>query len=277
MNFQNQPKGKKFPVRGAIVSRWKELGGLILEADFSGLEFVVAGELSRDPQIIEDILNGKDVHRQTASIVHQKPKEEVTKDERNAVKPETFKPLYGGTGDANTPPHIKKYYDEFFNIYVRHGEWQHEQMAAVLRCGKVRTPSGREYAFPGTRRIKGGRTTNATRIVNYPVQGFATGDIVPLACIRAYGRFKQLGLKSLLILTVHDSIVVDVYPGELQAVCEALKWAMTEMHDEIKSRWKYEMIMPLKCEMAVGPTWMDGEELKYDNDNKEWKLNIANS
>ena len=67
-NFQNQPK-RGFPIRKAVISRFE--GGCIIEADFSGLEFRVAGEVSRDPQIIEDILNGKDVHKQTASIINK--------------------------------------------------------------------------------------------------------------------------------------------------------------------------------------------------------------
>ena len=78
-------------------------GGQILEIDFSGLEFRVAGELSRDSQIIEDIRNGKDVHKQTASIINQCDVEEVTKDMRQAAKAYTFAPLYGGMG-ANEPP-----------------------------------------------------------------------------------------------------------------------------------------------------------------------------
>jgi DNA polymerase I-like protein with 3'-5' exonuclease and polymerase domains len=258
-NFQNLPKERKFPVRSAIISRFKD--GEIMECDFSGLEFVVAGELSRDPQIISDILSGKDIHRQTASIVLQKPATEVTKDERNSVKPETFKPLYGGQGNAYTPPHVKKYYDEFFNIYKRHGEWQKEQMDAVLKHGKLRAPSGREYMFPGTRRIRGGQTTNATMIKNYLIQGFATADIVPLACIRLLRRFRELGLKSLLILTVHDSAISDVYPGERQQVIDAFKWAFTECAEEIKSRWGHDMVMPLKAEISVGKNWMELEAL----------------
>lgn len=259
-NFQNQPKGHKFPVRKCIISRWQDSGGLILEADFSGLEFVVAGELSRDKQIIEDILNKKDVHRQTGSIVHQKAKEEITKDERDAVKPYTFAPLYGGQG-ANEPPHIRAYFQEFFKIYSGHEAWQFDQMDAVIQKGYIATPSGREYRFPGTKRLKGRRTSNATNIVNYPVQGFATGDIVPLACIRALRRFKQLGLHSLLILTVHDSIVVDVYPGELEAVAQALSWAMNEIDEEIKERWDYDMVLPLRSETSVGINWGQLEKL----------------
>jgi DNA polymerase I-like protein with 3'-5' exonuclease and polymerase domains len=257
-NFQNQPKEKKFPIRRCVISRFEN--GVITECDFSGLEFVVAGELSRDPQIIEDILTGKDIHRQTASIVKQKPKEDVTKDERNELKPYTFAPLYGGQG-ANEPAHIQKYFHEFFNIYVRHGKWQREQMEAVIKNGFIRTPSGREYRFPGTRRLKGGRTTNSTAIVNYPVQGFATGDIVPLACIRAYREFMRLKLRSRLILTVHDSIVVDTHPDEKKEVVEILKWATTGCPEEIKEKWKYEMVLPLKSEVSQGNNWMNMETM----------------
>lgn len=266
-NFQNQPKGHKFPVRRTVVSRWKDDGGLICEADFSGLEFVVAGELSRDKQIIEDILNGKDTHAQTAVIINEIPKEKVSEYEfkgkdkqlRNDAKPYTFAPLYGGQG-ANEPPHIRAYFKEFFKIYSDHEQWQFDQMDRVIKYGYIATPSGREYEFPGTRRLKGRRTTNATNIVNYPVQGFATGDIVPLACVRALRKFRELGLNSLLILTVHDSIVVDVFPGELARVVEALNWAMNDINEEIKERWGHEMVLPLRSEVSVGKTWGDLED-----------------
>lgn len=261
-NFQNQPKERKFPIRQCVISRFKD--GVITECDFSGLEFVVAGELSRDPQIILDILNDKDIHGQTAGIVHKQPdptinwKDKEHKDIRNEVKPYTFAPLYGGQG-ANEPEHIRTYFKEFFNIYKRHGEWQIEQMDAVITKGFVRTPSGREYAFPGTKRLKNNRTTNSTAIVNYPVQGFATGDIVPLACIRALRKFRELGLKSKLIITVHDSIGADTHPDEKMEVAKALKWATEGAVEEIKERWGYQMVLPLKSEVSQGPDWMNME------------------
>lgn len=255
-NFQNQPKEKKFPIRSCVKSRFTN--GVITECDFSGLEFVVAGELSRDPQIIEDILNKKDIHKQTASIVYKKDKDNVTKDERNESKKFSFAPLFGAQGN-DQPEYIKNYFKQFFVIYKRHGEWQQEQMNAVLREGFIRTPSGREYMFPGTRRLKSGRVTNATNIVNYPVQGFATGDIVPLACIRALRKFRELKLQSKLILTVHDSIVADTHPSEKQIVVEVLNWATTGVVEEIKERWKYEMVMPLRSETNQGINWMNME------------------
>jgi DNA polymerase I-like protein with 3'-5' exonuclease and polymerase domains len=260
-NFQNQPKGGKFPIRKAVVSRFK--GGSVIEADFSGLEFRVAGELSRDPQIIEDVLSGKDVHKQTASIINQCEISDVTKDMRQGAKAYTFAPLYGGMG-ALEPPHIQTYFREYFNIYKGLSRWHQSLMDGVLKTGIVRIPSGREFYFPNSKRLRSGRITGATMVVNYPVQSFATGDIVPLACIRALRKFKELGLKSQLVLTVHDSIVVDCHPGEGTEVRDALKWAMSGVSEEVESRFGYSMVLPLAIEISKGPNWMELKEIPLD-------------
>lgn len=257
-NFQNLPKGNKFEVRRAIVSRFE--GGMIGEADFSGLEFRVAGELSRDQQIIDDVLNGKDVHRQTASIILQKAPEDVTKDERSAAKAKTFQPLYGGMG-MGEPAHVRKYFDEYFVIYKGLKRWHEELADSVLQNGIIQTPSGRQFAFPNAKRLRNGRVTNHTQIVNFPCQSFATADIVPLACIRALRRFKELGLQSKLILTVHDSIVADVHPDEVDAVGQAFKWAMKGVDEELLQRFGYQTVLPLDIEYSVGENWMNLAEL----------------
>ncbi len=259
-NFQNQPK-RGFPIRKAVVSRFK--GGKIYDCDFVGLEFRVAGELSRDRQILEDIRNGKDIHKQTASIIHQIPSDEVSKEIRGSVKFHTFAPLYGASGQG-LQPHEKKYYDEFFNIYSGLKQYQKKLMEGVLQHGLVQVPSGRQYYFPGVKRLRNGRTTSATKIVNWPVQGFATADLVVLACVRAYRLFKQANLKSLLILTVHDSITADVYPGEDDQVCEILTEAMTGTPEEAYHRWGYTFALPLDIEISSGTNWLDQEELSVD-------------
>lgn len=260
-NFQNLPKGNKFEVRRAIVSRFEN--GSIGEWDFSGLEFRVAGELSRDPQIIEDILNGKDVHSQTASIIHQIPPEQVTKDQRSAAKSVTFSPLYGGMG-AGEPEHVQAYFKEYFNVYKGLKKWHGELADQVLKRGFIQTPSGRQFAFPGAKRLRSGRVTNHTQVVNFPVQSFATADQVPLACIRALHKFRELELQSKLILTVHDSIVVDIHPDELKQVNDVLKWAMTGVTEEMKTRFNYEAVLPLDIEGSYGPNWMEQSELSVD-------------
>ena len=257
-NFQNLPKGSKFEVRRAIVSRFEN--GFCGEMDFSGLEFRVAGMLSRDQQIIDDVLNGKDVHRQTASIILQKPEEEVTKDERSSAKSKTFQPLYGGLG-MGEPPHVRQYFDSYFKIYQGLARWHKSLGDSVLARGYIQTPSGRQFAFPGAKRARNGRVTGHTQIVNFPCQSFATADIVPLACIRALRKFREEGLRSKLILTVHDSIVVDIHPDEVQDVGRALQWAMSGVDEELQVRFNYQAVLPLDTEYSVGKNWMDISEL----------------
>tara|TARA_R110000764_G_scaffold28941_4_gene68003 strand:- start:1014 stop:3026 length:2013 start_codon:yes stop_codon:yes gene_type:complete len=260
-NFQNIPKGHKFPVRKAVHSRFE--GGTIMEADFSGLEFRVAGELSRDPQIIEDIESGKDVHKQTASIINQCAIEDVDKTMRQNAKAYTFAPLYGGMG-ANEPPHVQAYFKEYFNIYKGLAIWHRKLMDGVLKDGLVRIPSGREFYFPNARRLGNGRITNATAVVNYPCQSFATADLVVMSCVRAHERFKDEKFKSRLILTVHDSIVVDVHPDEDARVIAALKWAMGGLAGEVSKRYDYDLLLPLDIEITQGPNWMEQVELIID-------------
>ena len=259
INLQNMPK-RGFPVRKAMVSRFDFK---ICEFDYSGLEFRVAGEVSRDPQIIEDILNGKDIHKQTASIINRVPIDSISKDKRQAAKAYSFAPLYGGMG-AGEPEHIRNYFSEFFVIYKGLKSYQQRLMDGVVKNGIVQTPSGRQYYWPNARRLKNGRVTNATQVVNYPIQGFATGDIVPLACIRAFRMFKKHNLKSKLILTVHDSIVVDCHPDELTQVKKVLVEAMANVGEELEQRFDYKPVLPLDVEMTVGPNWLDQEEIPLD-------------
>ena len=255
-NFQNQPRGGTFPVRKAVISRFNQ--GKIIEADFSGLEFRVAGELSRDAQIIADILEGKDVHKQTASIINECSVEEVIKDMRQQAKAYTFAPLYGGRG-AGEPPHVQKYFKEYFNIYEGLAEWHEQLRNTVLSKGKITLPSGRELGWPDAKREANGWVTYGTQIVNYPVQSFATADIVPLACIRAHKMMKEHEVKSLCVLTVHDSIVVDTHPDEIKIVKDILVEAMEGVVNEIRVRYDYNMVLPLAIEIKAGDDWLNGE------------------
>ena len=250
-NFQNQPK-RGFPIRKCVVSRFE--GGVITEADFASLEWICAGELSRDPQIIEDVANKKDVHKQTASIINQIETSEVTKDQRQGAKQFTFAPLYGGMG-AGQAPHVQAYFKEFFSIYKGLAGYHKRLTDGVIKKGIVETPSGRQYYWPNVKRFGNGRVSNQTQIVNYPVQGFGN-DLVQLACVRAQNRFTETQLKSLIILTVHDSIVVDTHPKEVAQVHEILNWAMIGVLEEAENRWGHSFALPLEIEISSGDTWL---------------------
>ena len=255
LNLQNMPK-RGFPVRKCIVSRFEN--GQILESDYSGLEFRTACELSRDSQGISDILEGKDIHRQTASIINQCEPEDVSKDMRQSAKAFSFLPLFGGTSYGH-PPHIAHYLDGFYEIYEGICEWHQTLMDGTLDNGTVKTPSGRQYFWPNVARTRNQRVTNATQILNYGVQGFSA-DLVQLACIRAFKLFKSHSLKSKLILSVHDSIVVDTHPDEIEEVKFILNEAMTKVSEEAKKLFSYNMIVPLDIEISHGKNWLDQTE-----------------
>ena len=254
-NLQNQPK-RGFPVRSAIVSRFKN--GKIIEGDYSGLEFRTACELSRDAQGIADILEGKDIHRQTASIINQCSTTEVSKDARQRAKAFSFLPLFGGTSYGH-PPHIAAYLDGFYGIYEGIHAWHQSLMTGTLKNGTVETPSGRQYFWPDVIRTKNQRVSNATQILNYPVQGFSA-DLVQLSCIRAFRLFKQHNLLSKLILTVHDSIVVDTHPDEIEQVKGILTQAMTKVGEESEKLFNYKLVVPLDIEISGGINWLEQEE-----------------
>ena len=257
INLQNMPK-RGFPIRKAMISRFEH--GTIIEADYSSLELVVCGELSQDQQIIADVKSGKDLHKQTASIIYQCDPSVVTKDQRTQSKKWSFGPVYGGTGGGQKD-HIKKYFTEFFNIYSGLKAYHKKLTDGVLLDGHIQTPSGRQFCWEDAKRLGNGRITNHTQCVNYPVQSFATADVVPLSCIRALRRFRELSLQSKLVLTVHDSIIVDCHPDERDQVLGALRWAMTEVVDEITERWNYTFTLPLEIEISEGKNWLDQVEL----------------
>ena len=118
-------------------------------------------------------------------------------------------------------------------------------------------PSGREYAFPNAERTPWGGSSYSTQIKNYPVQGFATADIVPLACINIQKLFEENNLKSILINTVHDSIVTDVHPDEEEIATKLMKKGSEEVINSLKEIYDIDFNVPLDTEIKMGKNWLD--------------------
>lgn len=251
-NLQNQPREKTFPIRKVFKSRWA--GGSIADVDFKQLEFRCAGHLSRDPNILRDVLAGIDVHAQTRDIITAAGQVE----DRQSSKAHTFKPLYGGKSGTKAE---QAYYKSFLEeLYPRTGAWHKELQEEAIAKLVIELPTGRQYLFADARRLWHGGCTNATQIVNYPVQGFATADIVPIAVIRMHHEFIKHNLRSLLVLTVHDSIVVDVYPGEEKQVITLLRQTAKFAEEELKKRYGIIMFIPLDVDVKQGYNLMDTKE-----------------
>ena len=254
-NFQNQPRGNTFPVRAVVISRFE--GGSILQADYSQLEFRVAAQLCGDEKMKTDIMEGVDVHKYTASVIFQKPEADVTKDERTAAKAHTFKPLYGGT--SGTPNEVQ-YYKAFVEKYPSLGKWHQALQTEAVTHNCVRLHTGQQFSFPDVKRLASGNVSNAPAIKNYPVQGLAGGCVVPLALISLYDELRDNKCKSIVINTVHDSIVLDVYPGEEELIARITHDAMVNVDKTFEDLYNVKWDVPLAVDVEIGTNWLDMKE-----------------
>ena len=250
-NFQNMPRGGTFPVKRAIVSRFE--GGSILEGDFAQLEFRVAGFLANCDVVRQDVENAEDVHAYTAEVIGCS---------RQDAKIHTFKPLYGGMSGTDAQ---KAYYKAFRQKYKGVAKWHVALQDTALTTGIIKLPSGREYDFSNVRRQSWGGVTRITALKNYPVQGFATADLLPIALVRCHAILRGRGMNTVICNTVHDSIILDVYPGEEEMAIEVLKEAMTSLPDETERRYGVRYDMPVGIELKMGPNWLEMEEIYVDN------------
>jgi DNA polymerase I-like protein with 3'-5' exonuclease and polymerase domains len=251
-NMQNMPRGGTFPVKKVFVSRWE--GGEILEADFAQLEFRTAAFLSQDSIAMKEIEDGFDVHSYTARVISDAG--EPTS--RQEAKAHTFAPLYGATGFGRSSAQAT-YYKHFTEKYKEVNLWHTRLAKEAMSTGRIKTPSGREFSFNNMKRYANGKVSNFTQIKNYPVQSFATADIVPVVLMEIE---KQLSkLQSCIVNTVHDSIVIDVHPEEKQKVTFILRGINTNMKAIIDNQFKIDFNVPLKLDMKIGNNWLDTHDI----------------
>jgi DNA polymerase I-like protein with 3'-5' exonuclease and polymerase domains len=251
-NMQNMPRGGTFPVKKVFVSRFE--GGKILEADMAQLEFRTAAFLSQDGVAIEEVSTGFDVHSYTAEVITTAGQPT----DRQTAKAHTFAPLYGATGFGRTPAEAE-YYTHFNEKYKGVADWHSRLAKEAIETQKIRTPSGREFAFPNVVRKSNGRVTNFTQIKNYPVQSFATADIVPVALLHIEKLLD--GMQSCVVNTVHDSIVIDVHPDEEQQVISLINQTNTDLPNLITLRWGITFNVPLLLESKIGENWLDTKDV----------------
>ena len=251
-NMQNMPRGGTFPVKKVFVSRWDN--GKIVEADFAQLEFRVAAFLSQDQTAMDEVGTGFDVHSYTAKVISNAGQPTSRQD----AKAHTFAPLYGATGFGRTKAEAE-YYKHFMKKYKGIAGWHKRLGDQALNEGVVTVPSGRQYAFPDVERRASGSPTHFTMIKNYPVQGFATGDIVPIVLLEIDKRLEVL--QSCLVNTVHDSVVIDVHPAEETEVINLIKKVNDDLNDIIDSYYDVKINVPMVLEAKIGNNWLDTKDV----------------
>lgn len=278
-------------IKACFPSRWK--GGVILEADFSQLEVVGAAQMSEDPVLIEDLLSGRDMHRFFAAQLFQKPQDDVSKQERTYTKRMTFQLQYGA-GAASMSRKLglakakaQEFIDNYYSRYARLAEWQEGIMEAVRSSrkpstgrtilglpqgrGEYKSPTGRLYVFLEKDKPEGWRGDdkepdfNPPEIKNYPIQGYATGDVMALFRGIVYRLWLEAEWKddALPINTVHDSVMFDCRTEEVAyKVKELLEHVVRDILPvEIEDRWGIKPLVPFKIEVSIGPTWATTEKI----------------
>jgi DNA polymerase-1 len=256
VQFQNQPRAyKKF----FMASRD---GWLVGEADGAQLEFRAAGHLGRDVAIRRDVVNGVDVHGKTSAKLTEAGQETNRQD----AKEHTFKPLYGGESGTQAEQAYYKAFKEWYpGIAAAQKEWVNE----VLLKKKLVTEWGMVFYFPDTRLTQSGYITNTPSICNYPVQSFATAEVIPLGLVCMWHRIKRdpRGLLMEIVNTVHDSIAAEFPPEETEAFQELSKQALIyDAEDMVRKLYNIELFVPLGCGVKVGERWGSGKEIKFEKE-----------
>lgn len=263
-SVQGQNVNRDFkPVMSARNPGWD-----MAEADGSQLEFRVAAFLGQCPVATQAIVNNLDVHADTASIINGIDKDEYlrlleahdprAKAMRQDSKQDTFKPLYGG--QSGTAEQVA-YYNWFKGHYTGIADAQQNWIDQALTRKSVTMIHGFTFFFPGTRMNGSGYVSNSTNIKNYPVQHFATAEIIPIAIVYIWHLMRQM--ESFLVNTVHDSVIAELHPDEHEEFRECSKYAFTYLvYHYLKEVYDVEFNVPLGIGVKIGKNWGTGEELK---------------
>ena len=252
-NLQNIPirgeDGKE--IRKAFVP---EPGCLFFSADYSQIELRVMAHLSKDENMIRVFREGKDLHAATAANIYKKGIEEVSRDERTKSKRANFGIIYGitvfGLAERLDIPRdeAKMLIDGFFETFPQVHDYMEKSKEVARQKGYVTTLFGRRRYLPDINSqnatVRGFAERNA---INAPIQGTAA-DIIKVAMIRIFQRFQQEGIRSKMILQVHDELNFSVYPEEKERV-EAI--VIEEMQGA------FQMQVPLLADSGFGKNWLE--------------------
>ena len=222
-NLQNIPvrsdDGKE--IRRAFIPAE---GNVFFSADYSQIELRLVADLSHDKTMLDAFAHGHDIHAITAARIYHKPLEQVTGDERRKAKTANFGILYGisafGLAQRLNIPRdeAKMLIDGYYTTFPQVRDYIDRSIAQAREKGYVTTLYGRRRMLPDINsRNAVVRAFSERNAINAPIQGTAA-DVIKLAMVRIYRRFEQEGIKSKMILQVHDELNFDVIPSELEAV-----------------------------------------------------------
>lgn len=253
-NLQNIPirteRGRE--IRKAFVPRNDDY--TILAADYSQVELRIIASLAKDEHMTEAFVSKQDIHASTAAKIYKIPIEEVSKDQRRNAKSVNFGIVYGisafGLSEQLAIPRKEAaaLIDEYFLQYPAIKEFIDKSIATAREVGYAQTLLGRRrYLADINSRSNNMRSFAERNAVNMPIQG-TSADMIKIAMIRIFQKFKELNLQSKMILQVHDELVFDVYKPELEQVKAIVEKEMLEA---------LPLTLPLEVGIEVGKNWLE--------------------
>jgi len=252
-NLQNIPIRRELgrDIRRGFIPRE---GWLLLAADYSQIELRLLAHLSRDPAFVEAFQAGGDIHRQTAAVIFDVPLAEVTSTMRSRAKTINFATIYGqgahalsrqlGIDHAEAKEFIARYFERFQGVR----NYLDSMVAFAREHGYVQTIFGRRRYIPELRERNFNIRAFGERVAaNSPIQGSAA-DLIKIAMIRIDDALRTRNLQSKMLLQVHDELVFEVLPEELEEVSNLVKHEMEHAA---------QLSVPLVVDLGVGKNWLE--------------------
>ena len=252
-NLQNIPvrneDGKE--IRKAFIP---DEGCEFFSADYSQIELRIMAHLSQDPHMIEAFRENQDIHAATAAKIYKEKLEDVTREQRSKAKTANFGIIYGisvfGLAERLNidRKEAKELIDGYFENYPHVKEYMDKSIQEAREKGYIETIFRRRRYLPDINSrnavVRGYAERNA---INAPIQGSAA-DIIKVAMVRIYRRFREEGIRSKMILQVHDELNFSVLPEEKEKVQQIV---ITEMESA------YKMKVPLQADCGWGQNWLE--------------------
>jgi DNA polymerase I len=254
-NLQNIPvrTARGEAIRAGFVPR---NGWVFLVADYSQIELRIMAHLSGDAAFIDAFHQGGDIHRQTAALIFNVPPAEVTGEMRARAKTINFATIYGqgpfalsrqlGISQEDARGFIARYFERFSGVRA----FLDRQIELARQQGYVETLFKRRRYIPEIKeRNFSLRAYGERNAQNSPLQGSAA-DLIKLAMVRIHGTIRQRGLAGRMLLQVHDELVFEVPPEEVEIMTQLVREHMENV---------VELRVPLVVDIGVGPNWLEAK------------------
>lgn len=263
-NLQNIPAKSKLG-RAIRKTFEAEAGRKIVAADYSQVELKILAHLANDPKLIQSFIMGRDIHQSTASIVLNKPYDEVTGEERKSAKSVNFGLIYGMTkyGLAHdlgiTVNKAESFIDSYFKALPETAKYIQGLKDFASNNGYVQTLTGRKIYIANTQSDDYKKRESALRAAsNAPMQGSAS-DLIKLAMIKIDHEIRSRQLDAKVNMQVHDEIVVDCKEEHAMAVAAVVKKCMENA---------LTLSVPLNVDVGIGDNWENAHPIELNSDHE---------